>query len=1376
MTRGAVGSTETPVAVGSTETRVTIGSPLTLGVTVVGDGIDVAVHAPDADAIAICLFDTDDRETGRFRLPGRTGPVAHGHIAGIAAGTRYGLRAYGPWDPNNGHRFNPSKLLMDPWATAIDRPFRLDPRLFDREGPRSDDTAALMPKAIVGAPRTDPVADRPVFDWDRQVVYELHVRGFTMTHPDIPPAVRGTFAGLAHPASIHHLTRLGISTVELMPSAAWVDERHLPPLNLTDYWGYNPIAFLAPDPRLAPGGWPEVRAAVDALHRAGISVIQDVVLNHSGESDELGPTLSMRGLDNAGYYRLASDRSRYVDDAGCGNILAMDRPVVLRLAMDALRAWALYGGVDGFRLDLATTLGRRDSGFDPHAPFLSAVEQDPVLSRCVMIAEPWDIGPGGYQLGAFPPRWGEWNDRFRDAVRRFWRGDSGMLGAFTTRFAGSADVFPGRPLTRGINFITAHDGFTLADMVSYETKHNQANGEDNKDGSNDNLSWNGGAEGPSSDPGVLAARARDARALLATLLLSRGTPMLSMGDELGRTQNGNNNAYAMDTAGSWVDWPSANQALIDDTATLIALRRSLAPLFNGDALRGQPADGEVAPDVAWHAADGQEMTEADWNRDSNRTLIAVLFAGDVRAALVFHADTVAADIVLPTPRPRHEWRQLLGGGSFAIEPRSVTVFREDTLAATAELVPTIRATAAPIPALDVSSPTSLPVSWPGTTPGVTDTELDNLAGLAGIDPIWWDVNGGHHTVPIDTKRALLAAMRLPATTRGDLNDSVARLTLQPALPPVLTARAGQAIPIGLGRPRPAWITLLREDGSQERFHTGSGALVLPPQPIGRHRVLDEDRPEHGCHLTVAPDTCYLPPALSQGDRRFGIAAHLYALRSPEDQGIGDFSTLRCLATAAARAGAAMIGLNPLHALFPHDRSRVSPYQPSDRRFLDPIYIDVAGFPGGSGLPSPAGPVDYRSVWDAKRAVLLAAFKPGGGEAIPAALRRFATFQAIAETLGTSDWTKWPAGLRHPDDPGVAAFAAQHREAVEIHVFLQRLADQQLAEAAASAGRDGLSLGFYRDLAIGAAPDGAEAWSAQDTLMHGVSVGAPPDPFAAQGQIWCLPPPDPVAMRRDGYQAFRDLLVANMRHAGALRIDHVMGLRRLFVIPDGASGADGAYVAYPMTDLLAQVALESHRARCLVVGEDLGTVPEGMSETLAAANILSYSVLWFQRRDGHIRPPPDWRRLAAACVSTHDLPTLAGWWQGSDIAEKRALSLLDDPAAEATRAREKAELIALLQSEGLLTEDIDPTAPMPMDFAAAVHALVAATPALLALVQADDLAGETVAVNLPGTDKERPNWRRRLDIDVATLCRTPLSRAILDAMRSRAVPEEDIRPN
>jgi glycogen debranching enzyme GlgX len=1368
--------------------RVGPGSPDTLGVTIVGDGIDVAVHAPDADAIAVCLFDSSDRESDRFRLPSRTGPVFHGHIAGVAEGARYGLRAYGPWDPGNGHRFNPSKLLLDPWALAIDRPFRLDPMLFDRDRPRPEDTAALMPKAIVSTPPLLPVTNRPAFNWDHQVIYELHVRGFSMTHPDVPPSIRGTFAALGHPSCIRHLTRLGITTVELMPSAAWVDERHLPALDRTDYWGYNPIAFLAPDPRLAPRGWPEVRAAIDSLHDAGISVILDVVLNHSGESDELGPTLSMRGLDNAGYYRLAADRSLYVNDAGCGNILAMDRPAVVRLGMDALRAWAGYGGIDGFRLDLATTLGRRETGFDRDAPFLSAIEQDPVLSHRVMIAEPWDIGPGGYQLGAFPSRWGEWNDRYRNSVRRFWRGDAGMLGEFATRFAGSADVFARRPLSRGINYIAAHDGFTLADLVSYETKHNQANGEDNRDGSDDNLSWNHGVEGPATDPSILTARTRDVRALLATLLLSRGTPMLSMGDELGRTQHGNNNAYAQDNAGSWVDWPTADESLIDHTATLIAARRSLAPLFDGRELTGRAADGDVVPDVVWHTADGHPMTAADWNRDTNRTVAAVLYANDVRAALVFHAGTAPMTMQLPVARPGYRWGRMLDAGtsaeSLVIEARSVTVFREETIQAS------IRA--------PVSTPTAMKLPLPsqqdvggrvgpghatgdgeqvgtsvGDRPstGVTDAELDHLAELAGIDPIWWDIDGGFHKVGPDTKQALLAAMRLPAGTRGELADSMARLTMVPPLPLVATARAEQSIVITLGQPRPAWITLLREDGSLERFHTHGDQVVLPPQPIGRHRILDEDRPEHLCHLTVAPDACYLPPPLLADERRFGIAAHLYSLRSSGDQGIGDFTTLARFGTEAARTGAAMIGLNPLHALFPHDRNRASPYNPSDRRFLDPIYIDVSGFPNGAGIPSPPGPVDYKSVWDAKRAVLYSAFKPGASEAMSSALLRFATFEAITETLGTSNWLDWPAELRHPEDPSVATFAAQHRQTVEFHAFLQRLADQQLAGAAQSASHDGLSLGFYRDLAVGAAPDGAEAWSAQDTLMHRVSVGAPPDPFSTQGQNWSLPPPDPIAMRRDGYMAFKDLLVANMRHAGALRIDHVMGLRRLFVIPDGAAGMYGAYVTYPLDDLLAQVALESQRARCLVVGEDLGTVPEGMSAALAASNILSYSVLWFERRDGHMLRPSEWRRLAAACVSTHDLATLAGWWNGADIAEKRSLGLLDDPAAEQTRTREKAEMIALLRHESLLTEDVDPQRPMPLSFAAAIHAFVSATPSLLALVQADDLAGETVGVNLPGTDRERPNWRRRLNVDIADLCQTPLARAILAAMGARVATRD-----
>ncbi|HEX3573333.1 MAG TPA: glycogen debranching protein GlgX [Rhodopila sp.] len=1342
-------------------------------------------------------------------------------------GAHYGLRAYGPWDPGNGLRFNGSKLLMDPWATAIDRPFRLDPLLFDRDTPRPEDTAALMPKAIVGQPPVVAAGDRPVFDWDRQVIYELHVRGFSMTNPAVPVGIRGTFAGLGHPASIAHLQRLGVTTVEVMPSAAWVDERHLPGLGLSNYWGYNPIAFLAPDPRLAPGGWAEVRAAVDALHAAGLNVILDAVLNHSGESDELGPTLSLRGLDNAGYYRLAADRARYVDDAGCGNVLAMDRPLALRLGMDALRAWALYGGFDGFRLDLAVTLGRRDSGFDRAAPFLAAIEQDPVLSRCVMIAEPWDIGPGGYQLGAFPARWGEWNDRYRNAVRQFWRGDAGMLGDFTTRFAGSADVFAGRPLSRSINYVTAHDGFTLADLVAYEAKRNHANGEDNRDGSNDNLSWNNGMEGPSADPAIMAARARDLRALLATLLLSRGTPMLSMGDELGRTQAGNNNAYAQDNAGSWIDWGAADHGLADFTAAVIALRRALAPLFDGRVLRGQPVDAAVVPDVAWLDASGQPI---DWNERGNHTLVAVLFAEDVRAALVFHADAAAVEIGLPTPRSGYAWRRVLDSAGthdgLIVAPRSVTVFEEKAAdgAPIRDEAPSIAPERPSIAPERPSIAPERPSIAPERRTGVPDEDLNQLAQQAGINPFWWDVGGGYHNVGGDTKRALLAAMRLPTATRADIRDSLARLTIEPALPPALTIGVGAPIPIRMGRPRPAWVTLVREDGSLERFRTDGDQLVLPPQPIGRHRLLNEERWERGCSLTVAPAACYLPPDLAAGfglpqdpaagfglppgpaagfglppdlaagfglppgsaagahlppgsaagARRFGIAAHLYSLRSHGDQGIGDFTTLARFATEAARNGAATIGLNPLHALFPHDRSRASPYNPSDRRFVDPIYIDVAGFPGGTGLPSPPGPVDYSAVWARKRAVLQAAFTSVADDVVPDGLRRFATFEAIAEVLGTPHWQAWPTELRHPESAAVAAFARAHRDLVRFHAFLQDLAESQLRAAAGSAARDGLSLGFYRDLAVGAAPDGAEAWSAQDTLMHGVSVGAPPDPFSAQGQIWCLPPPDPVAMRRDGFQAFNDLLVANMRHAGALRIDHVMGLRRLFVVPDGAAGIDGAYVTYPMEDLLGQVALQSQRAKCLVVGEDLGTVPEGMSAALAARNILSYSVLWFERRDGHLRRPGEWRRLAAACVSTHDLPTLAGWWAGADIAEKRALSLLDDPNAEADRAAEKLELLGLLRAEGLLTEDVDPDKPMPVALAAAIHAFVSATPSLLALVQADDLAGETIGVNLPGTDRERPNWRRRLGIDVSDLCQTPLARAILDAMSVRTTNGDDER--
>ena len=844
--------------------------------------------------------------------------------------------------------------------------------------------------------------------WAETIIYELHVRGFTQLLAEIPEASRGTCAGLAHPAAIAHLTRLGITTVELMPIAAAIDERHLPPLGLTNAWLYNPAALFVPDPRLAPGGIDEVAACVAALHAAGIEVVLDVVLNHTGESDALGPTVSLRGLDNATYYRtVAGDPGRYVNDTGCGNTLALDRPPVLRLAMDALRYYAA-AGVDGFRFDLATTLGRRDGGFDPAAPLLQAIAQDPLLRDRKLIAEPWDLGPGGYRLGAFPAEWGEWNDSYRDTVRRFWRGDAGLMGALATRLAGSGDIFTprSRPPSRSVNFVTAHDGFTLADLVSYATKHNAANGEDNRDGTDANHSWNHGVEGATDDPAIREARRRDVRSLLATLLLSRGTPMLAMGDELGRSQQGNNNTYAQDNPLAWVDWDHADHQLAAFTGALIALRKRHAALRFDRRLTGAPVDASGIPDVEWRRPDGNVLAADDWARSDNAVLIAIFYApamnGEApdRVAMAINGGPDAVAVQWPAPREGYRWRTVIdtsladgrpGGDAMAGEsgtlgPRSVTVLTEGASAAR-------RAGKA----------------------GVEPELLAALAAAAGIAPTWDDVTGRRHVVPPETTHALLAAMGLGAATTGEARDRLAEMAAnreRRRLPPVCVMQEGAAGAVAVGidtgaRGTVAPLRLTCEDGTEMvlPFPAGDDSamavatadggrrtrrlLALPPLPVGYHTLTVDGDASSASRLIVAPPRCYLPPELRAGGRRFGVAAHLYALRRRGDQGIGDFTTLRELAAGTARAGGVIVGINPLHALFSADRERASPYHPSDRRFLDPIYIDVERAPDLANAPaarellatdaraiaqlSARATVDYSGVWDVKRAVLDACF-------------------------------------------------------------------------------------------------------------------------------------------------------------------------------------------------------------------------------------------------------------------------------------------------------------------------------------------------------------------------------------------------------------------
>lgn len=609
---------------------MTAGRPTPLGATFDGAGVNFAVFSQHAERAVLCLFDERNRET-RVDLPEREGHVWHGHVEGLRPGQKYGFRMHGPYRPHEGHRFNARKLLIDPYAKRLTgRPAAHDALMGYRVGHHDADlsfdrrdSAQHMPKSVVVDPSfawgDDRALHRPLSE---TVIYEAHVKGLTAGRTDI--GHRGSYLAMASEPVLDHLTRLGVTAIELLPVHAFADDRFLTDRKLTNFWGYMSYGFFAPEPRyMQTGDIGEFQQMVARFHKAGIEVILDVVYNHTAEGNELGPTLSFRGLDNASYYRLAEDRRFYVNDAGTGNVLNLDSPFTLRLVMDSLRYWVQVMHVDGFRFDLASVLGRTRGVFDRDAPLFRAIRQDPVLNRVKLIAEPWDIGSGGYQLGAYPAPFAEWNDRYRDQIRGFWRGDPGLIGKLAKRVAGSAARFDhdGRPATSSVNFVAAHDGFTLMDTVSFNDKHNEANGEENRDGHNHNLSDNMGAEGPTDDPAITAARDRRRRNLIATLMLSQGTPMLLAGDELGNSQGGNNNAYAQDNPTGWVDWDGADPAFLYFVRRVIAFRRAHPILRQKRFLHSQPREQDGLPDLFWRRADGAPMTPDDWN-DPDRRLLA----------------------------------------------------------------------------------------------------------------------------------------------------------------------------------------------------------------------------------------------------------------------------------------------------------------------------------------------------------------------------------------------------------------------------------------------------------------------------------------------------------------------------------------------------------------------------------------------------------------------------------------------------------------------------------------------------------------------------------------------------------------------------------
>ena len=1369
-----------------------------------GDGVDFAVWSRHAERIEVCVFDAAGaRETARFELPGRTGDVHHGRLPGAGPGLVYGLRAHGPYAPHEGHRFNPNKLLLDPYARELVGRFTWDDAVLGYQAGHPDgcdsfdarDSAPFVPKCRVAAPLALPGdrLPRPGRPWDETVLYELHVRGFSALNPHIDPVRRGTIEALGDPASIAHLVRLGVTAVELLPVAAWLDELHLVRRGLVNYWGYNPIGFFAMQPALTgPRGIAAMVDTVERLHAAGIEVILDVVFNHTGEGDERGPTLSLRGLDNASYYLPDTHRAGgYRNHSGCGNTLAAHAPAVGGLILDALRFWAGEVGVDGFRFDLASAIARDAHGrFDPHLPWLRALREDPVLARCKLVAEGWDCD--GHFVGRFPAGWSEWNDRFRDDVRRFWRGDPGHAGAIATRLAGSSDLFGhgGRSPAASINFVTAHDGFTLADLVSYRHRRNEANGEDNRDGGGENHSDDCGVEGPSADPGVLRCRSARTRAMLATLMLSRGVPMLRAGDEFGATQGGNNNAYCQDGPLTWLHWPdgrpderpdgrpdaasahagagdaSTGTPAADDPfasgpsapptgasdlrpllATLARLRAALPCLRADHFLHGRPVDhGGTVPDVAWLREDGAPMHGHDWHDGVRRGIAMLLDAGQ------------------PAPgQPRDRvWLALCA------EPGRVRFRLPDTGHAAGWL--RVLDTGDDAPSLVPDADGTIVIDGPALVVCVAGAVASMMRSR------WAPGLPAASFVPANDATAAIEWVQ-PGPGEGapgpalalDIADDPER-----ASAPEGTARRWRVLP---GQTT-AVVEACRLDGRRlERHRLALGTAL----PVGTSRLSLDGTP---ALLHAVPPRCWLPAAIERPQGAWALSVQLYGLHSAGSWGIGDFDDLASLALRAGASGASGLLVSPVHAPSLGWPDRGSPYSPSSRLALNPLFVSLpraaATFPAprfeawraqadvrrqidavraSPGVDTAAvlalKRTGLRHLWDDLRALRdtdPAHAAPRDFDAWQArrrtALRAHLLFEALAEHHGVADRRSWPAGFETPDTHAVHDFERARADSVAFHAFVQWLAARQWEAVGEAARRAGATIGPIADLAVGADAAGADTWSAAGVADDDHELGAPPDAFAADGQAWGLPPWRPDALAAAGHAPFSRLLQATMHGAGGLRIDHVMALERLFWVPRGRPARDGAYVRYPFEDLLGLVALESVRHRCLVIGEDLGTVRPGLRERLAAAAVLSYKVAWFERgADGTLADPTGLPALAAVCASTHDLPTIDGWAAGLDIDERARLGVIDGHAASHQRAEREADRLRIergLERAGIAGGDLTDR----------LHRWLAVSTCRLAIVQLEDVAGLQRQPNLPGTPDVAPNWRQRLPIPLEALADAP----------------------
>jgi glycogen debranching enzyme GlgX/4-alpha-glucanotransferase len=1402
---------------------VTPSSLRSQGATFTGAGTHFVLYSEHAEQVELCLYDDTDHEAARVVLPGRTEHLWHGFVPGITPGQRYAYRVHGPFDPARGQFFNPHKLLIDPYARALDRVASWDPaQQTDDAASARVDSAQVTPRCVVTDDRFDWEGDvAPRVPWRDTVIYEAHVKGLTQLLNAVPPELRGTYLGLSSQPVIDHLRALGVTTLELLPVQQAFSERWLTQRGLINYWGYNTIGFFAPDVRYAsardvPDPVREWKTMVRALHRAGIEVILDVVYNHTGEADPTGPLLSMRGIDNSVYYRLdPRDPGRYVDTTGCGNSLNFEHPQTQKLVMDSLRYWVTEMHVDGFRFDLAPTLARAADGVDLHGRFYSMLAQDPVLRECKLIVEPWDCGPDGHRTGGFGPGMVEWNDRYRDTLRRFFRGDGGLLGELATRVAGSSDLFSarGRGPLASINFVACHDGRSLRDLVTYEGKYNQDNGWNNSDGADNEYARNWGVEGPSDHPDIKAVRARVMRSLILSLVCSQGVPMLRQGDELGQSQLGNNNAYPQDNAISWVDWTLGpdEQTMLEFVRAALALRREHPELRREQFFRG-PAAG-LPGEVTWLRPDGLPMQGGDFQQHDGRVLGLWIHGRD--------ATTSASLLLWNGHAQRCEFR--LPAGSFSLRldsaghtppgtPVTGSYFIEAHACAVLVGVPLKGARRADASALDPELVASLASQY-----GIAD-------GYVGY-------SGQPQTTSIATRVTLLAAMGVDASSNAAVRAALAERAARTSAPGVDNVRVlperSDALRSVLLRAPDASAAQLRyridltlESGElfsgEGRVQQPGAAVSLPlpvglPLPPGYHalRVSVGDQ-QYTQELIVAPRKCPTVADLLGTRRGAGLWAHVYALHSQRSLGLGDLGDLRELVAFAAQQQLDFVGVNPLHAV-DNFAGVVSPYYPISRVFANPIYIDLGLVPelthsekarallATSELRSELSRLqqlhrrNYAAAWrfklrvlrelhaffvaqelprDTARARAYRSFVQDHGQA----LHDFATFCAIAEHVGGEtpvyDVHHFPAELHDPRGPAVARLRSTLAEPIALHMYLQFELFRQIEDTQREARAQGLRIGLYGDLAVGNSSGAADVWLHRELFAQGVELGAPPDAYSAVGQSWGLLPLVPERLVQDSYRYFRRLARSAVRSAGMLRVDHVMGLLRQFWVPHGSTALDGGYVRFPFEELCAIVALEASRTQTLVIGEDLGVVPAGLRERMHELSLLRSQVVCFERYDdGQFKAPERYAHNALATVNTHDMPPLLGYFNALDVEQLRVLGILpDSDSAErvrAERALAKAQLLQLLEREGLWPRSAAAASTSDAEWTIAVHLLLARTSSLLVAASLDDVCLETEPLNVPGVaSAEHPSWAKRMSLSIEALSRDETVLRCLAALRER----------